>query len=432
MALPADFSKIYGSTATGGLTPINDVNYAKGWEFVGSNPPTKNDFSYLQNLSDQKSQWLYDNKLQRTDPFGDIKSDGTVSQALSNLGLENIVGNHIGQTFWHDMRTKMLDGCVAGDGQQVDQVGPFADLYADAAAGNRPTCTEAEWQADPTKRGCYVLDSAPGKMRLPDLNGVQPGSIKAPVMRGDGGTLAAGSAQKGGVPNVAGSIDGSSKNTYLVYDEAIVKPPFKVLPQLQKPLANTLTGDASGSVGRPLGIDLSTSSDAYVPGLTEVRANSIVGCFVIRYAGRSQNAGTLDAMTLSARMESINTDLLAKNAATNARISMATLTVTNPALGTRTTIANPFGNSTPVICVAEILHAPTQKWVSSKWIWNASGNATYGVEAFYSEGEGIVLVTGKYAYLINTNASNGAPIDTGSADYTTPSPVRIRVTKVAP
>lgn len=87
MALPEDFSKIYGSTATGGLTPISDVNYAKGWEFVGANPPTKNDFSYLQNLSDLKSQWLYSNKLQRTDPFGDIKSDGTVAQALSNLDI---------------------------------------------------------------------------------------------------------------------------------------------------------------------------------------------------------------------------------------------------------------------------------------------------------------------------------------------------------
>lgn len=87
MALPADFSKIFGSTATGGLTPIGDVNYAKGWEFVGSNPPTKNDFSYLQNLSDLKSQWLYSNKLQRTDPFGDIKADGAVQTALENLGL---------------------------------------------------------------------------------------------------------------------------------------------------------------------------------------------------------------------------------------------------------------------------------------------------------------------------------------------------------
>lgn len=87
MSLPADFSKIFGSTATGGLTPISDVNYAKGWEFVGANPPTKNDFSYLQNLSDLKSQWLYSNKLKRTDPFGDIKSDGTAQTALANLGF---------------------------------------------------------------------------------------------------------------------------------------------------------------------------------------------------------------------------------------------------------------------------------------------------------------------------------------------------------
>lgn len=91
MALPADFNKIFGSTATGGLTPISDVDYAKGWEFVGSNPPTKNDFSYLQNLSDRKSQWLHSNKLQRTDPFGDIKSDGTVQKALENIGLTNAI-----------------------------------------------------------------------------------------------------------------------------------------------------------------------------------------------------------------------------------------------------------------------------------------------------------------------------------------------------
>ena len=96
MALPADFSKIFGSTATGGLTPIGDVNYAKGWEFVGSNPPTKNDFSYLQNLSDLKSQWLYSNKLQRTDPFGDIKSDGTVETALENLGLGEAAKRNVG------------------------------------------------------------------------------------------------------------------------------------------------------------------------------------------------------------------------------------------------------------------------------------------------------------------------------------------------
>ena len=92
MALPADFNKIYGSTATGGLTPISDVNYAKGWEWIGVNPPEKNDFSYLQNISDLKSQWLYSNKLQRTNPFGDIKADGAtaIATAISNLGIGEI------------------------------------------------------------------------------------------------------------------------------------------------------------------------------------------------------------------------------------------------------------------------------------------------------------------------------------------------------
>ena len=59
MALPADFSKIFASTATGGITPPSDLNYAKGWEWIGANPPEKNDFNYLQNLSDLKAQWLY-------------------------------------------------------------------------------------------------------------------------------------------------------------------------------------------------------------------------------------------------------------------------------------------------------------------------------------------------------------------------------------
>ena len=37
--------------------------------------------------TDLKDRWLYEHKLQRTDPFGDIKSDGTVAQALSNLDI---------------------------------------------------------------------------------------------------------------------------------------------------------------------------------------------------------------------------------------------------------------------------------------------------------------------------------------------------------
>lgn len=121
MALPADFSKIYGSAATGGLTPISDVNYAKGWEFIGATPPTKNDFSYLQNLSDLKSQWLYSNKLQRTDPFGDIKTDGMVDTALENLGLGNLVNALIKTNNLSDLPNKALSRTNLGVPKGVDK-----------------------------------------------------------------------------------------------------------------------------------------------------------------------------------------------------------------------------------------------------------------------------------------------------------------------
>ncbi|MBC1185924.1 hypothetical protein HII27_09365 [Kluyvera sp. SCKS090646] len=334
-------------------------------------------------------------------------------------------GGYIGQSWWHDMRSKIPDGCVAADGQQVDQSGPFADLYADVAAGNRPTTDEATWQADPTKRGCYVLNSSAGKMRLPDRNGVQSGSIKAPVLRGDGGTLTAGSVQKSGVPNLTGdftritpsagpmNVDGVASGIFRRGAREATSPP-------------TFFPAGSSGAGYPLEIDLSLGSDVYQNGLTEARMNSLAGCFVIRYAGRAQNAGSLDAMTLSARMESINTDLLAKSVATNARIGYTLLSVTNPALGSRTVLANPFGNGTPVWCMAEIFHATLQKWVTTPLTY-ASG--TLGTSAWYAEGEGIVLKCGYVAYVQGGTTATASSQDI-SADYKTPSPVRIHVFKV--
>ncbi|MDW3780572.1 hypothetical protein QWU01_27670 [Kluyvera cryocrescens] len=339
-------------------------------------------------------------------------------------------GSYIGQSWWHDMRSKMPDGCVAADGQQVDLVGPFADLYADVAAGNRPTTDEATWQADPTKRNCYVLNSAPGKMRLPDRNGVQPGSIKAPVMRGDGGTLTAGSVQKGGVPNIAGRIAGWTDRTGAIWSTAQLTPPFKLLPRGDGgyPQYNYGVSDTgSNGLDRQLGIDLSTSSDAYVPGLTEVRANSIVGCFVIRYAGRAQNAGSFDAMTLSARMESINSDLQAKNIATNARIDYALLSPTTQiSVPQRIVLDNPFGNNTPVLVQAELLSS-TGKWFNTGWAYNGSNNGSYGINASYSEGEGIVVQAGSVK--LNTAALNAGGGAGPMAELTTGT-YRVRVYKV--
>ena len=147
MALPADFSKIFGSTATGGLTPISDVNYAKGWEFVGSNPPTKNDFSYLQNFSDLKSQWLYSNKLQRANPFGDIKADGSaaVSAALANLGLGEAAKRDVGA----DSASKLLD---LGSFSSMMSGNGYIYIPCIATSGN-PVKLMLQWGTVATQKG---------------------------------------------------------------------------------------------------------------------------------------------------------------------------------------------------------------------------------------------------------------------------------------
>ncbi|MEX3020227.1 hypothetical protein AB4K05_11615 [Kluyvera sp. STS39-E] len=346
------------------------------------------------------------------------------AEARENLG---ITYGYLGETFWHDNRAKVPDGTVAADGQQVDQVGPFADLYADVAAGNRPSCTEAEWQADPTKRGCYVLNSATGKMRLPDRNGVQSGSIKAPVLRGDGATLAAGSVQKSGVPNVKTFLD---FRAVLTNGSVVDEDPAYMTKTLSNPgssSAGQLQPNAPNGTYTRVGIDFSKGNTVFQDGLTEARMNSLPGCFVIRFAGHAQNAGELDALTLATRIESVNSDLQAKNIATNARIGYALLSVINPALNSRTVLQNPFGNNTPVWCMTEIFHATLQKWVTTPWMYSSAPNA-YGINSAYAEGEGIVCRAGRAAFVALTQNSGASQEFT--SDYATPSPVRIHVWKV--
>lgn len=362
-------------------------------------------------------------KDQNLDDLADKSAARGHLDVYSKAETDGKGGGYIGQSWWHDMRSKMPDGCVAADGQEVDQVGPFADLYADVAAGNRPTCTEAEWQADPTKRNCYVLNSSTGKMRLPDRNGVQPGSIPAPPLIGDGGSKAAGSMYKGALPNVKGetnnTVDGNGYGFVLA--NAKQTPPFGIGP------TNLLglSGNSSVTTARALTIDLSKSSDVFKDGVTSVQPAGAVGCFVIRYAGRAQNAGSLDAMTLSARMESINADLLAKIVATNARVGRSIISVgaPYPALNSRTVFPNPFGNNEPVWCMAEIFHATLQKWVNTHWIWTNGG--MFGSLAAYAEGDGIVLRIGNLGFVAGSGSSGAT--QEFSANYSTPSPMRIHV-----
>lgn len=59
MATP-DFSKIWASASPLPAFTFTDAEYTEGWDFVGSAPPTKNQFDAWFKSVDERLKWLYD------------------------------------------------------------------------------------------------------------------------------------------------------------------------------------------------------------------------------------------------------------------------------------------------------------------------------------------------------------------------------------
>lgn len=333
-------------------------------------------------------------------------------------------GGYVGETFWHPSRVNLPGGTAPGDGQLISGASTlYPDLVALVQAGKLPNTTETTWQAQPTARAAYVYDSVADTLRMPDLNGVQTGSIKAPVMRGDGGGLAPGIMQKSGVPNVAGEISGVSEDSAPLWNTAVLKPPFKLGGVANKPLAPQ--GINSDGTDRILLIDLSTSSDVYTAGLTEARMNSVVGCYVIRVAVATQNGGDVDMLELQAQVEALRTAAIA----TNDSLGFAIIDMGSVVKNQQYTKINPFGNNTPVSVVAQV--QLNGVWGDPNWIYNSNSSQSYGVRANYIEGTGIVVQTGTISLGSgNNNSGTGFPPPGSIPNETTSIPCRVLVWSV--
>ncbi|MBC1188219.1 hypothetical protein HII27_21195 [Kluyvera sp. SCKS090646] len=349
-------------------------------------------------------------------------------EVFSKAEIADMLPGYLGQIDWQEMRTALEPGTAPRDGQEVDQTGIFADLYAKALAGKLPTCTEAEWQADPLNRGCYVLESSPGKMRLPDDNGVQPGSLKIPVKVGDGGVAdLEGTMAGSALPNIKGTVVRLGATSSLMRNDSIVDGAFELLERETVSPPTQGATIASLTSGVPLGFNAKLYDGIYQDGVTEIRPNRQYGCWTVRYAAKATNGGSIDALALATAIAAGDAELLAKIIATNARIDYALISPeTNPALGSRTVFENPFGNNTPVICVCEIFHATLQKWTTTPWIYSSPNS--YGMISSYSQGEGIVMTCGKAAFV--TISLNCGASQEFTTNYTTVSPVRIHVWKI--
>lgn len=374
-----------------------------------------------------------ENLLQNANNLDDLTDKPAARQNLDVFSKEEIADmlpGFLGQIDWQEMRTALEPGTAPRDGQEVDQTGIFADLYAKALAGKLPTCTEAEWQADPLNRGCYVLESSPGKMRLPDDNGVQPGSLKIPVKVGDGGDVAnSGKMGASALPNITGTFYRNDTNSAMARTTSIVDGAFWLLPREEVSPPTSVASTGTLSTGVPLGFSAELSDPMYQDGVTEVRSNRVQGCWTVRYAAKATNGGSIDALALATAIAAGDAELLAKIIATNNRIDYALIAPEAEMVkNTRALYENPFGNDVPVICLAEFYHSTLAKWVSSSCVWTAA-NSGYGLRAAYAASEGISISAMPTGFALANNG-NGAS-QAVPANYTANALVRIHVWKVA-
>lgn len=215
--------------------------------------------------------------------------------------INSVAVSAVGSIEIHTSRSKPLVGTVPGDGQLLSRAA-YPDLWKLVENGTLPSVDEADWITNPAWRGNYTRGNGVDNFRVPDYNGVQSGSIKAPVFRGDGGgtDLHTNEVYDFGVPNVKGKISRSSYQVTGVADGPFLHDQGR---------ASNNSGSYDSSLTSGFSFDMSRVHRAYRDDIDEVRMNSIAIVWVIRAFGVVHNPGAVDGATLATRIEQVYVEL---------------------------------------------------------------------------------------------------------------------------
>ena len=313
-----------------------------------------------------------------------LAADGKVPAAQLPL-IESIPTGFVA---WAPKRGAIWAGWIPGDGQLVSRA-TFPDLAAAVADGAVPVVSEAEWLADPLKRGAYTLGDGTTSIRVPDYNGKSAGAIGAAFLRGDG-TL-----------SVANGVIKASQNK--AHGHTFQSPQYLYVET-----------DGSGSfLGAP-----STSTPVFlrytsVEGGPEAHPSFISGCFVIKAFGAVSRPGSVDAAQLASRLAVLE-------AALQTDIDFKLLypggSATTPGIiyqNTAQTIDNPFPGS-PVQVVVE--HELNGQWFEPGWFCSTDRTGApndpysgWGIKAAHS------LVTDKIIVRAGKNGTATDPAIAGGS-----------------
>ncbi|MDT7071000.1 tail fiber domain-containing protein [Citrobacter amalonaticus] len=263
----------------------------------------------LSDLADRAAAWLNIRPLGSTPLAGDPVNpyDATTQRWVENYvsggggtgptmnGVQNFgVGL---PTLWTS-RAFIPAWSVLSDGQLLNRA-DWPELWVHAQM--HTPIDDADWVANPGKRGNYSTGDGSTTFRVPDFNGVQANSIPGLFGRGDqGGLLPAGNVYESAAPDIAGTLN------------------FRQVRAPAGELNNNLVGSggafstSTGTTGQygPISLNgtlatalqllsfkASDSNPVYGRSANQVWPNSFVGVWIIRASGGFTAANTLWTVT---------------------------------------------------------------------------------------------------------------------------------------
>lgn len=122
-----DFNKVWASTSP--LTPyeFSETNYKEGWNFVGATPPARQMWDYLQKLTDEKIQYIYNNMI----PVGIVQA---FAGATTPQGWLLCDGSAVSRTDYADLYAVIGDTYGAGDGSTTFNLPNLVDKFVEGSA----------------------------------------------------------------------------------------------------------------------------------------------------------------------------------------------------------------------------------------------------------------------------------------------------------
>ncbi|MDT7095355.1 tail fiber domain-containing protein [Citrobacter amalonaticus] len=259
----------------------------------------------LSDLADRAAAWLNVRPIGSTPLAGDPVNpyDATTQRWVENYvsggggtgptmnGVQNF---GVGMPILWTSRAFTPAWAVVSDGQIINRA-DWPELWVHAQM--HTPIDDADWLANPGKRGNYSNGDGSTTFRVPDFNGVQSGSIPGLFGRGDqGGLLPAGNVYESAAPDIAGTLN------------------FRQVRAPAGELNNNLVGSggafstSTGTTGQygPISLNgtlatalqllsfkASDSNPVYGRSANQVWPNSFVGVWIIRASGGFTAANTL-------------------------------------------------------------------------------------------------------------------------------------------